>query len=206
MRSPPGNPLRLDGFDPLPEVVFSDKLKASFRTALGDTAGTATLNVSDEVGLTASTDPDIYSDATRKLEVPVVTLDSLREEIIAAVGNTVRPGWNGYCYVLKLDVDGHEHLVLRGARNILRKTTVVIAECMNDHYCELVEAELAAAEQERAAGPNVVTYLWKRHKVGNIDYVYTREAECYEDCEVLADSGGTVDGVLKAFDRLTSGA
>lgn len=190
------------GFDPLPEVVFSKKLAGWFRTALGSYTGTTVLNVSDAVGLTASTDPEIYADASRKIAVPLATLDSLSADIFAR-SKDYRSSDRAPRFVMKLDVDGSECLVLKGGRSILQFTDVVIVECMDGPYRELVEAELnrSARTHNETSVNRQHRYYWKCHKVGNIDYVYTREPLSGEITEV----DGTVDGVVRAFGTLVEG-
>lgn len=87
--------------------------------AAGDTDGTISIRVNPERMMLSSvyelTGP-LDKDATPR-EVPVRSLDSLREE----------HGWKPP-FGLKVDTEGHEEAVIRGAPGLLRETQFVIAE------------------------------------------------------------------------------
>jgi FkbM family methyltransferase len=122
----------IDAFEPLPgeaavyRAVFSGDARTVLHPcALGETAGTATLHVSRKADsssllpigeLQSSLFPD--TDEVGVQTVPVSTLDA--EE---AVWSSSREA------LLKLDVQGFEMSVLKGARRALRHCRHVYAEC-----------------------------------------------------------------------------
>jgi FkbM family methyltransferase len=116
---------RVDAFEPQP--ALANYIRAArlrnvriHQTALSDHAGTARLLIPDDDGLarlasdmhdTASRAAEAQLGATRDLEVPLRTLDSFG---LADVG------------FLKIDAEGHELAVLRGAREMIEGNRPVV--------------------------------------------------------------------------------
>ena len=115
-------------FEPLPSVVAILKRNLALNglaervrlieVALSDQAGTAQLHLPDPghglVETSASLEPD-FQQADSTCEVPVKRLDDIRIPDPIAV--------------IKVDIEGHEHAFLRGAREtILRDRPIIFAE------------------------------------------------------------------------------
>lgn len=111
--------------DPLPEFEqhIARRFKGQydfefFHCAAGSKEGTATLQIqSDDAGKSTLGQPTrIQGQNTEKtVEVPIRTIDSIAEFFPGKVG-------------LKIDTEGHELEVLKGATETLKRTEFVIAE------------------------------------------------------------------------------
>jgi FkbM family methyltransferase len=89
-------------------------------TAVGVEQGTATIQVDREGLIFSSMLPRVPTPPAERIEhreIPVTTLDTLREE----------HRWQGP-FGLKMDVEGFEHHVIAGATQLLAETQFVIAE------------------------------------------------------------------------------
>ena len=125
-------PLNID-----PNPIYKDSLRAIQETIGGHFRICAITDHEGDVELTMSAHPywaslrpkgDLYWDRVNKLSestvlVPATTLDTLREQL------TLQPP-----YLLKLDVQGAEAAVLRGASDLLKNTHVVICEADIDDF------------------------------------------------------------------------
>ncbi|KKM18166.1 hypothetical protein LCGC14_1668440 [marine sediment metagenome] len=138
MRVWPDRPHQL--FEPVAE--FADRIRHTYRNidhelhgvAVGDTEGSAALKV-------ASVLPDMEISHSSMVEgageglrqVPRVTLDGFLEGRALA-----EP------FLLKIDIDGHELKVLRGAARTLARCSIVIVECQKSELVQRIAAVQAA--------------------------------------------------------------
>lgn len=121
-------------FLPQIEAHYAGILHEVHNVAVSDCSGEATLAVSSVVPGVAITHSTLVSrdvDGRQDRTVRTVALDDF-----VAGRDYARP------YLLKVDIDGHELRVLRGAEQLLRNTDVLIVETPKD---ELVQ-RLAAAQ------------------------------------------------------------
>lgn len=93
--------VRLNGFEDRVHVI---------EKAASDHAGGATFYVSDTSSMWNSVEPGTLDDSTRTLEVATTTIDDLVSEV----------GWPSI-RILKIDVEGHEVSVMRGASETLAR-------------------------------------------------------------------------------------
>lgn len=106
-------------FDPWPNMATFNRACTHYKAvAVGDRFGEVTLTKSSGDGWTASTSPGFYSG--KKLACPMEPLDHLWE----------KQGWPPVT-VLKIDVDGAEEGVLRGATKMLKHVHCIVIE-IND--------------------------------------------------------------------------
>ncbi|MFM2437456.1 MAG: hypothetical protein RLZ55_265 [Actinomycetota bacterium] len=110
------------------------------QVALSDTTGTATLYIPSDhhrkLETSCSLDPDFKSEATETIEVPTLTLDALHAERA-----------HEHVSLVKIDVEGAEHLVLAGADELLRRERPVLTvEILPRAPFEEVERLLARHE------------------------------------------------------------
>ena len=116
--------------DPLDEAEsfyknnMADKEAVFFKTALGEKEDTAIINVEQGIGrstLLEVTDINYEGDPVQKRSVTLRKLDDVvREHQLGRVG-------------LKIDTEGFELSVIRGAKEVLRSTKFVIAEVRHNH-------------------------------------------------------------------------
>lgn len=141
-------------FEPMPKLVKKVKSWGAItganhtlhQAAVSDHCGKATFYATSEEGdTTGSLDPE--GDRSVKFETPLVTLDSVVTEPAILI--------------LKIDVEGFEPDVLRGATETLRRTRFLIMEA---HGAE------ALGKLESILGPE-----WKTIHVGAADYFFMRK-------------------------------
>ena len=116
--------------DPLDEAenFFRDEMQGIdaifFKTALGESKGSIKINVAELVGESSIldvTDINFKGKPVEKRVIPVNTLDDLLDGL--DLGNIG----------LKIDTEGYELNVIRGAKNILAHSKFVIAEVRHNH-------------------------------------------------------------------------
>ena len=116
--------------DPLDEseIFFRDKMQGMdaifFKTALGQSKGSVKINVEEDLGRSSIldvTDINFEGNPLEKRIVPVNTLDNVLGEL--DLGNIG----------LKIDTEGYELNVIRGAKNTLAHSKFVIAEVRHNH-------------------------------------------------------------------------
>ena len=121
---------RLILIDPLDEAEdffkkeMQNKNAIFYKTALGETEGNVVFNVEEEVGNSSilkvskiNFEPSYYDTRT----IPINTLDNLLID-----SNLKNVG-------LKIDTEGFELSVIKGARDTLKKTKFVLAEVRHNH-------------------------------------------------------------------------
>ena len=130
-------------FEPVHEfsVVIGRKYHALdyelHTVAVGEESGSVTLRIESNVeGMDISHSymtPGAASDAPNRRSVPMVSLDDfLRDKSYS------QP------YLLKIDIDGDELKVIKGAAETLKKCSVVIVECPSHHLVARISAVQAA--------------------------------------------------------------
>ena len=116
--------------DPLDEAekFFKNNMKDNdaifFKTALGDTSESVKINIEEEIGRSSILDVSEINFEGKPIEkraIPVNILDNLLD------------GMNLGDIGIKIDTEGYELNVIRGAKNILKKTKFVIAEVRHNH-------------------------------------------------------------------------
>lgn len=107
--------------------------------ALGDECGTLRFS---------NLPSDNYNavDAAGELEVPVSTLDVLLEKRIGRVR------------LLKIDVEGYEEFVLRGGRELIKRTDCILYESWDRHFARYGSSSQAIAAQLAACGFRLFTW------------------------------------------------
>lgn len=129
---------RLEAFEPNPEAFAKLSKRFAQRThtklhnfALGDETTSATLNVIENSGLSSVLKPGKIiqqeyapaSEVIRLIPIEILRLDDVLHDDEAID-------------LIKLDVQGFEHSVLRGAMKTLRRTRVLLIETnFTSHYC-----------------------------------------------------------------------
>ncbi len=117
--------------DPIPEAENYAKEKLShrdyefFKYGLGEEEETKILNVEEEIGrstLLNVTSINYESEPVKKIKIEVKTLDSIFKKVL----NYGRIG-------LKIDAEGYELKIIKGAKKILKETHFVIAEVRHNH-------------------------------------------------------------------------
>lgn len=134
----------------------------TYQTALGDYTGTVLMNShSDHSPSSSLLERTKYCEKiypqtknTESIEVPITTLDDALLEGITGVESGI---------LLKLDVQGFEDRVLRGANDILRKTDVCILEVARHPLYE-----------KQATFPELLQFLVEKNFIysGNLDQIY----------------------------------
>ena len=136
---PDGTPLLYERFahkkfvliDPLDESekFFNQKMLGNdsifIKTALGDRDGVATINVERELGrstILSVTDINFEGDPIRRVDIPIRRLD----DVLAPHPNLGKLG-------IKIDTEGYELDVIRGASASLKSTKFVLAEVRHNH-------------------------------------------------------------------------
>lgn len=122
------------------EVVFHG-------AAVSDREGEAKLYLPDEHGLTASLKEDWEGGSGSSIDVRSVTLDSLVDENVC---------------LLKIDVEGAEKEVLRGAHEVLGRTSCILVEIHDDDSVQEICSILGSA--------------WARRRLSEIDYFFYRKS------------------------------
>lgn len=113
---------RITAVEPQPGLVRLIQNYASQRgrdvrcvtTACSDHDGQATLFLDNDGDVRASLDP-MFASHTQQLSVPVTTVDAIAPK--------------GEIFMLKIDAEGHDIEVLKGATAVLRRTRFVLIEC-----------------------------------------------------------------------------
>lgn len=130
-------------FEPVSE--FSEKIIHNYRNithelhtlAVGDSSGQIglkTISAIDGMSISHSQMTKESSDDSASIRVvPKVTLDDF------LVGRTLEQP-----YLLKIDIDGQELSVLRGASETLKKCSIVIIECQSKELTQRIQAVQAA--------------------------------------------------------------
>ena len=96
-----------------------------FKYGLGEEEETKILNVEEEIGrstLLNVTSLNYESEPVKKIKIEVKTLDSIFKKVF----NYGKIG-------LKIDTEGYELKIIKGAKNILKETNFVIAEVRHNH-------------------------------------------------------------------------
>ena len=145
----------IHAFDPLPAMAkrITDQAAQTgaaitvHNCAVSDQPGTATFYAAAENDPTASLKP--VTEKQISLPVKVVTLDS-----VAPAGEIL---------LVKIDVEGVECEVLRGAINTLKRTRFLIIEALSSR---------ALAEIKASLGPD-----WQCTPVGDTDYFFARNGD-----------------------------
>jgi len=95
-----------------------------FLTALGDTTGNVIINVEKEMGRSTIfnvTDINYEGEPVEKRVVQITTMDDVVKDLqLNRIG-------------LKIDAEGSELNIIRGARNTLKKTKFVLVEVRHNH-------------------------------------------------------------------------
>jgi FkbM family methyltransferase len=103
---------------------FQEKNAIFFKTALGDCKGSVKINVEEEIGRSTIldvSDINFEGDPVEKRIINVNTLDdTLKGLDLGNIG-------------LKIDTEGYELNIIRGAKNTLVNTRFVIAEVRHNH-------------------------------------------------------------------------
>ena len=116
--------------DPLDEAedFFKNKMQRTdaifFKTALGETKGNVKINVQEILGNSSIldvTDINFDGDPVEQRIVPINKMDEVLDGL--NLGNIG----------LKIDTEGYELNVIRGAKNILARSKFVIAEVRHNH-------------------------------------------------------------------------
>ena len=117
--------------DPIQEAVNYAKKNLSnrdyefFKYGLGEEEETKHLYIEEEIGRSTMlnvTSLNYESEPVKKIKVEVKTLDSIFEKVF----NYGKIG-------LKIDTEGYELKIIKGAKNTLKKTHFVIAEVRHNH-------------------------------------------------------------------------
>ena len=139
---PDGVPVNIDAnvlYEPSLKSI-QDAMGGHYRiAAVSDKPGTIELNTSIHPywsSLRDSSDP--YWERINKMTNDVRTVPAIRLDDLAVELKLEPP------YLIKLDIQGAEVQALRGARNVLDKTNVVICEADLDDF-QAINAELVAA-------------------------------------------------------------
>jgi len=145
---------RVHAFEPVPTIagLCRDNLKLNsvavtvHEVALSDRIGAATIYLPDAghglIETSASLSPDFKSSAQPSFSVPTTTIDQLRPDF-------------GAMSVLKVDVEGFEAQVLRGAEETIRSDQPIIAvELMNGFDADYFHAFLARHNYDLIALPS----------------------------------------------------
>jgi len=149
------NKARFVMFEPMPRLAkkiqrWGELTGANYKlhnAAVSNRTGTATFYATSEEGDTAgSLDP--AGNRAVKIETPLVTLDSVLAE-------------EKEILILKIDVEGFEPDVLRGATETLRRSRFLLMEAHGDE---------ALATLQSILGPE-----WLAERVGAADYFFLRQ-------------------------------
>ena len=130
-------------FEPVAE--FADRIRTAYRNidhvlhevAIGEVSGSVTLQTMAYLdGMTISHSKMVAgqsADAPNHRTVPMLSIDDA----------VVRHGYYGP-FLLKIDIDGQELKVLRGATETLSQCSVVIVECVRNELAQRIMAVQAA--------------------------------------------------------------
>jgi FkbM family methyltransferase len=143
---------RVTAVEPQPELVqliraYASRSKASIRcveAACSDREGVMTLFLENVGDVRASLDPT-FGKQNQQLKVSVTTVDA-----IAPAGDI---------FMLKIDAEGHDIEVLRGASGTLPRTRFVLIECHKPETFREATTLLAG---------------WHCQKVGPYDFLFSR--------------------------------
>lgn len=123
----------VEEFFPSIESAYSFVDHTLFKVAVGDEEGRVRLKTSRRIAGMDISHSSMVFDATGSGEdtrmVPVVTLDS----VLSSLQSECAPP-----YLLKIDIDGHEMRVLRGASSMMSNCSVIIIECVYNSLSERI--------------------------------------------------------------------
>jgi FkbM family methyltransferase len=109
-----------------------------YEVAVSDVTREATLEVRSIVNSQQITHSGLVSDSTSKRPEQLRKVQAVSLDDALSNGNYATP------YLLKIDIDGRELDVLRGAKSVLRQTSIVIIEASKSQFVERVAAVQAA--------------------------------------------------------------
>ena len=149
--------------------------------ALGERAGEVTMNENeypDSSSLLAMTERHkelwLKTRNEKRITVPMQTLDAMREQLGAGP------------HFLKMDVQGYELNVLRGAEETLKATSVVFTEVLFDQFYEGQADFPAMLEFMRARGFRFVEFASERRMPPLDELAYADANLCEEPPESLS--------------------